>query len=181
MKTIIVNESQLSKLVKKIQKDKLNEGNMSEIENYMFFSNLSQMHRQAEKLLELNHDEVDGILNDGHDWAADHISEAKNNMDQVFDFLMNELKRKDMVQESDEDNFTVEPWVSKMPREFELSTIFGKYWDQVPDDVLRYMRKNPQSIIETLYVLYGDSLIERVYKAVAKINQKRGSKSVKGK
>jgi hypothetical protein len=30
------------------------------------------------------------VLDNGHDWAQDHISEAKNNMDQVFDFLMNE-------------------------------------------------------------------------------------------
>ena len=29
-------------------------------------------------------------MENGHDWAQDHISEAKNNMDQVFDFLMNE-------------------------------------------------------------------------------------------
>ena len=34
--------------------------------------------------------EIEEILENGHDWAQDHISEAKNNMDQVFDFLMNE-------------------------------------------------------------------------------------------
>ena len=33
---------------------------------------------------------VEDILDHGHDWAQDHIAEAKNNMDQVFDFLMNE-------------------------------------------------------------------------------------------
>jgi hypothetical protein len=32
------------------------------------------------------------ILENGHDWAQDHIAEAKNNMDQVFDFIMNEIK-----------------------------------------------------------------------------------------
>ena len=53
---------------------------------------------------------VEEILYNGHDWAQDHISEAKNNMDQVFDFLMNETKKhgmqmsmniddKDMVEE----------------------------------------------------------------------------------
>ena len=36
--------------------------------------------------------QVEGILENGHDWAQDHISEAKNNMDQVFDFLMNEIE-----------------------------------------------------------------------------------------
>ena len=36
------------------------------------------------------------ILDEGHDWAQDHVAEAKNNMDQVFDFLMNESKKEGM-------------------------------------------------------------------------------------
>lgn len=58
---------------------------------YMFFSNLEQMKRQCDLLLDLDRNMVEEILENGHDWAQDHISEAKNNMDQVFDFLMNEL------------------------------------------------------------------------------------------
>jgi hypothetical protein len=57
---------------------------------YMFFSNLEQIGRQSELLLDLDQDMVESVLDNGHDWAQDHISEAKNNMDQVFDFLMNE-------------------------------------------------------------------------------------------
>jgi division protein CdvB (Snf7/Vps24/ESCRT-III family) len=57
---------------------------------YMFFSNLEQMKRQCELLLDLDQNMVESILEHGHDWAQDHISEAKNNMDQVFDFIMNE-------------------------------------------------------------------------------------------
>ena len=60
---------------------------------YMFFSNLEQMKRQSEILLDMDQDMVESILDKGHDWAQDHISEAKNNMDQVFDFLMNETER----------------------------------------------------------------------------------------
>ena len=63
---------------------------------YMFFSNLEQMRRQCDLLLDLDRDMVEGILEHGHDWAQDHISEAKNNMDQVFDFLMNESKSEGM-------------------------------------------------------------------------------------
>jgi len=69
-------------LIKKILKE--------ESERYMFFSNLEQMRRQCDILLSQNRDEIEGILQNGHDWAQDHIAEAKNNMDQVFDFLMNE-------------------------------------------------------------------------------------------
>jgi len=63
---------------------------------YMFFSNLEQMRRQCDLLLDLDHNMVEEILDNGHDWAQDHISEAKNNMDQVFDFLMNETKQHGM-------------------------------------------------------------------------------------
>ena len=65
-------------------------------QRYMFFSNLEQMKRQCDLLLDLDHDMVESILDNGHDWAQDHISEAKNNMDQVFDFLMNETKKDGM-------------------------------------------------------------------------------------
>ena len=163
MRNIIVNESQLAKLVKKLQKSKLNEGNDMGVENYMFFGNLEQMNRQTQMLLELDAQMVDNILKDGHDWAADHIAEAKNNMDQVFDFMMNRVNEPNMVREGemDDDDFTVEPDVKKKPREYEIETIFGKYKEQVPNDVLRYMRKNPQSIIAGLVAIYGKENIEK--------------------
>jgi hypothetical protein len=163
MRNIIVNESQLAKLVKKLQKSKLNEGNDMGVENYMFFGNLEQMNRQTSMLMELDPNMVDNILKNGHDWAADHISEAKNNMDQVFDFMMNAIKEPNMVQEGemDDDDFTVEPDVKKKPREYEIETIFGKYKEQVPNDILRYMRKNPQSIIAGLVAIYGKENIEK--------------------
>lgn len=62
---------------------------------YMFFSNLEQMKRQIDLLLELDENKVESILEDRHDWAQDHISEAKTNLDQVFDFLMNETNGND--------------------------------------------------------------------------------------
>ena len=72
-----------------------------ESQRYMFFSNLEQMKRQCETLLEMDKSEIEQILDHGHDWAQDHIAEAKNNMDQVFDFLMNEMKGGDMSSEMD--------------------------------------------------------------------------------
>jgi hypothetical protein len=70
---------------------------------YMFFSNLEQMKRQCEMLLEMDQNEIEEILQNGHDWAQDHIAEAKNNMDQVFDFLMNEMKGEHDYEEDDEE------------------------------------------------------------------------------
>jgi hypothetical protein len=65
-------------------------------ENYMFFSNLKQMRRQLDIMInEFDSNMVNDTLNNGHDWADDHISEAKVNIDQVFDFFMNKLKDED--------------------------------------------------------------------------------------
>lgn len=93
----------LEEKIKQQLKKMVNEGMEPETVNYMFFSNLKQMHRQCELLLnEFDPNMIDSILQDGHDWASDHIAEAKNNMDQVFDFLMNE-KSKNQIQEAEEE------------------------------------------------------------------------------
>jgi len=63
-------------------------------ENYMFFNNLKQIKKQCELLLGLNEKYLDKVINNGHDWADDHISVAKENIDQVFDFLMKPILSK---------------------------------------------------------------------------------------
>jgi hypothetical protein len=88
-----LTETDLNRIVRKV----LLEGDREMMSNrYMFFSNLQQMRRQCDMLLELDHSMIEEILENGHDWAQDHIAEAKNNMDQVFDFLMNETKKHGM-------------------------------------------------------------------------------------
>ena len=57
-----------------------------ETDNYMFFGNLETMKRLVDELLEMDHSQIDSILNE-HDWASDHISVATENLEQVFDFL----------------------------------------------------------------------------------------------
>ena len=74
----------------------LKESNDKDSSRYMFFSNLEQMRRQCDLLLDFDRNMVESILDNGHDWAQDHIAEAKNNMDQVFDFMMNESKKDGM-------------------------------------------------------------------------------------
>jgi len=85
----------LDRLIKQVLRED------KESSRYMFFSNLQQMKRQCEILLDMDHNMVEDILDHGHDWAQDHISEAKNNMDQVFDFLMNETERDGMEMDDD--------------------------------------------------------------------------------
>ena len=81
----------LNTLIKKVLREESHKSS-----RYMFFSNLEQMKRQCDMLLDMDQSMVEEILENGHDWAQDHISEAKNNMDQVFDFLMNETKKHGM-------------------------------------------------------------------------------------
>ena len=89
-KVIKLSEADLKNIVLKALKEAEHEHN-----RYMFFSNLEQMKRQAELLLELDYDQIHSILDDGHDWADDHITVAKENLDQVFDFMMNEINGED--------------------------------------------------------------------------------------
>lgn len=89
-----LTESNLNKLVSKVLKEQK--------ENYMFFSNLMQIRRQCDMLLEMDQDQIDQIIQDGHDWADDHVSEAKTNLDQVFDFFMNEMRKRESYAEFEE-------------------------------------------------------------------------------
>lgn len=114
---IRINENDLENLVKKIIKeteDHENGGN-----RYMFFSNLQQIKRQCEYLLEFDENQIEEILENGHDWAQDHIAEAKNNMDQVFDFLMNEIKGDgdDYEEDYDDEEMIMEPQLEAYIRE----------------------------------------------------------------
>jgi hypothetical protein len=77
----------LDNLIKKVLKE--------ETQRYMFFSNLEQIQRQCEILLGKDKQMIESILDNGHDWAQDHIAESKNNLDQVFDFIMNEIEGED--------------------------------------------------------------------------------------
>jgi uncharacterized protein YbcI len=93
-------------------------------DRYMFFSNLEQMHRQCELLLDIDQNEIETILDNGHDWAQDHIAEAKNNMDQVFDFIMNETNEpQDM-----EDDFLMEGELSEKKKKNTATN--QKLWQQ---------------------------------------------------
>ena len=97
-KIVKLTEKDLSDLVKKV----LSEGEMTT--NYMFFSNLQQIARQCKMLLDLDPEMIDEILQNGHDWADDHVSEAKTNMDQVFDFIMNEKRKMEQYIDFEEVN-----------------------------------------------------------------------------
>ena len=68
-----------------------NESHGAEYENYMFFGNLKTIKRLVDILLEMDESQVDEILSNGHAWAADHIATSKDDVEEVLNFLMNEV------------------------------------------------------------------------------------------
>ena len=83
--------------------------------------------------------------------------------------LINIIER--VVKEQDEEKFKVEPQVGKIPREKQLQGMFGEYNDQIPNNVLRYMRKNPQLIMNRLAKIYGDNFLKYAEKAHKNANK----------
>jgi hypothetical protein len=57
-----------------------------EEENYMFFSNLETIKRLVDKLLEMDKAEIDIMLKE-HDWASDHVTSSKDDIEEVFNFI----------------------------------------------------------------------------------------------
>ena len=58
----------------------------NEEENYMFFSNLQTIKRLVDKLLQMDRTEIDNMLKE-HDWASDHITSSKDDVEEVFNFI----------------------------------------------------------------------------------------------
>jgi ribosomal protein S20 len=57
-----------------------------EQKNYMFISNMKTIKRLVDSMLKMDEMELDSIL-DSHDWASDHISTAKDDVEEVYGFL----------------------------------------------------------------------------------------------
>ena len=62
-----------------------------EVENYMFFGDLETIKRLAEELLEMDPVKIDALLKNGHNWALDHVVSSKDDMEEVFNFIKNEM------------------------------------------------------------------------------------------
>ena len=68
----------MKKIIKKLLKE--------EVENYMFFQNLKTIKHHVDMLLDKPTEEVDSILKK-HDWASEHISTAKDDVEEVCNFF----------------------------------------------------------------------------------------------
>jgi hypothetical protein len=62
------------------------ENNDDNNENYMFFNNIKAIRRLSDRMLKMDQGEIDKLLIE-HDWASDHASVAKENIEQIFNFF----------------------------------------------------------------------------------------------
>lgn len=64
----------------------------AEAGHYMIFENLKTMKRNIDAILAMDQEHVKHLLRERHDWAADHVSSAKDDIDEVADFLINQTE-----------------------------------------------------------------------------------------
>lgn len=71
-----------------MKKSELKQLIKEELGRYMFFENLKIIKNAVDEMLALDEQMVDSILASGHDWAADHIATSKDDVEEVYNFLM---------------------------------------------------------------------------------------------
>lgn len=81
-----------------------------EVNHYMFFGNLETIKRYVDAMLEMDPMAVNELLDNGHDWAADHIATSKDDIEEVANFLMNKMHESP---ESEDKMFEYEEYVSE--------------------------------------------------------------------
>jgi hypothetical protein len=65
----------------------------AELDHYMFFGNLKTIKKHIDMMMEMDPAMVDELIKNGHDWAADHIATSKDDIEEVCNWLSNEIKK----------------------------------------------------------------------------------------
>lgn len=78
-----------------------------EHQNYTFFKNIENIHRMCQEILEMDADEVDAILVE-HNWALDHASTSKDDIEEVYGFLKTHEPSPEMM-----DKMSESKWIGK--------------------------------------------------------------------
>ena len=88
----IVSFDDFKKKATEITEDDNHMDGGQEKQHYMFFANLTSIKHYIEEILKMDPEEVDNHLKNGHDWAADHIATSKDDIQEVADWIRNEME-----------------------------------------------------------------------------------------
>ena len=98
-------------------------------------------------------------------------------MRKIIKLTRNELVeqiRKSISKNLYEQDYSADLERATQPREFQVKDIFGPTYSRyIPNDVIRYMRKNPAAIFQRLFDIYG----EEAFTYLEKAKEKRGGSS----
>ena len=64
------------------------------LKHYMFFSNLKTIKDKVDIILKMNPKMIDSELGKGHDWASDHITSSRDDIEEVFYWIPTRIKSK---------------------------------------------------------------------------------------
>ena len=82
--------------------------------------------------------------------------------------------RKSITKNLYESDYSTDVERGTQPREKDIQSIFGDTYSRyIPNDVIRYMRKNPAAIFQRLFDIYG----EEAFTYLEKAQEKRGGSS----
>ena len=59
-----------------------------DLKHYMFFGNLKVMKNKIEEILSMDAHKIDEMLADGHDWACDHVSTSRDDIEEVYNWIV---------------------------------------------------------------------------------------------
>ena len=63
-----------------------------DLKHYMIFSNLKVIKEKAEELLSMDLSKIDQMIEDGHDWASDHIATSKDDVEEVYNWIKSNIE-----------------------------------------------------------------------------------------
>jgi hypothetical protein len=136
---------------------KINE-NLEESNNYMFWQNLKTMVHAASELLNMDYNQVDALLSDGHGWALDHIATSADDVEEVYHFVEGRLN--DTHEDSGEE-MDYSKWSQAMKLKEPVT---------VSKD-LAYHLNNNMALGESVF-RYGSEKFQTLLKEVKQLQQK---------
>jgi len=72
------------------------------IRNEMFFNDIYSMYEDACELLEMDSNQINSILSDGHGWALDHVATSTNDVEHIYHYFEGKER---MTEESESNNY----------------------------------------------------------------------------